>query len=71
MPVKGGRNTVGGSIQETDDKSGAFLPREAAGLVSVHRVRSGDISRISDGPHIDAEWEVSVWEMVLLNHGPW
>ena len=55
-PVPGGRNTVGGGVRETDDRSRASLPGEVAGLVTVHGVQEGDGARVAGGPSADTSW---------------
>ena len=67
----GSKNAVGGGVWETDDKSSAFLPGEAAGSVSVHGVQRRDGDCVADGTHKDTAWERSGWEMALGSHGPW
>ena len=39
---------------ERDDSRGAFLPGEAAGLGTFHRVQGGDVAQVSGGPSTDA-----------------
>ena len=53
--MPGGRNAVGGGLQDTDDRSGAFLPVDAAGLDTVHGVREGDGARVTGGPYAYSE----------------
>ena len=68
--VPGSRNAFGGSVRETDDRSGDFLLGEAEGSGTVHGVWGGDGSWVSGSPSVDASWEGSGWDMALGNHGP-
>ena len=67
--MPGGRNAVGGGLQDTDDRSGAFLLREAAGSGTVHVVQGGDGDRVDGSPYADAAREGNRWETELGNHG--
>ena len=55
-PVPGGGNAFGGGIRETDDGSRYFLPGEAEGSGTLHRVRIGDGAQVAVGTHADAAW---------------
>ena len=68
--MPGGGNVVKGGVRETDDGSGDFLLRNAAGSSSVHRVWGRDGARVAGRPHADAAWEGSRWETALGNYGP-
>ena len=70
-PVPGGGNAVGGGMREMDDGSGAFLPIEAAGSGTVHRLQEGYGAQVAGGPFADTSWEGSGWETELGNHGLW
>ena len=59
--MPGSRNSVGGGVQDTDDKSEAFLPGEAAGLGTVNVVRGGDANQVAGNPYVYAAWEGSRW----------
>ena len=48
----------------------AFLPGEAVGLGTVHRVRGGYGAWVAGCQHADAAWEGSGWYTAFRNHSP-
>ena len=53
LPIPGGGNAVGDSVQATDYGSGEFLLEEAAGLGTVQGVQGGDGARVDGIPPSD------------------
>ena len=49
--MQGDGNAVIGSVWETDERSRAFLPGEAADLGTVHIVKGEDGARVDVGPY--------------------
>ena len=70
LTVLGGKGAVGGSVWEKDGGSRAFVPVEAAGSDSVHRVWGGDGTRDAGRTHEYTSWEGSEGETVLRIHRP-
>ena len=66
----GERGAIGGGIPEKDDRSGAFVPGEAAGSDSVQGVWRGDGARVAGGTHVDIAWEVRRGKTALVSHVP-